>query len=160
MVAMTLSRTTRNTSSVRHFLNRNTLFAMWVAMSSRDDTEKLWKREGLSLKEKLDAYLDGYMMSFDMYPVCERHLFIRNDAYALLKDFFAVGEDVNKSLQKLLEASAEEFSDMGLEPDEIRRRRIEAAKRALTAIERTADQLKRASERANEADGGPRKTIK
>jgi hypothetical protein len=86
-----------------------------------------------------------------MYPICERHLFNRNDAYSLLKDFFAVGEDLNTELRKLLKAPDQEFSDTGLSLDEIRRRRIEIAKRTLAVLERTTGQIERASSsRGNE----------
>ena len=118
-----------------HLSELSALLGLCVRMMKKDDVKKLWEREELSIKDKLGAYLDGYMMSFDMYPVCERHLFIRNDAYALLRDFFAVGEDMNKAARRLLTASDEEFSETGVELNEIRKRRVEAAKRALAAIE-------------------------
>ncbi len=154
MVAITLSRKDRKPSRVRQLSYLSTVLALGMAMSRRDDIEKLWKREDLSLKEKLEAYLDGYMMSFDMYPVCERHLFARNDAHALLKDFFAVGQDVNKALQRLFETPDQEFSDTGLSPDDIRRRRIEVAKRTLAALERATTQIERAS------NGGTEKALR
>ena len=119
------------------------MLAYWVAMSRRDDIEKLWKREDLSFREKFEAYLDGYTMSFDMYPVCQRQLFMQNDAHALFRDFMAAGEDMNRAAQKLLNAPHEEFADVGLGPDEIRRRRIEAAKRTLAAIEHVRDRIGR-----------------
>jgi hypothetical protein len=136
MVALPLSHTNRNSSRVRQISNWSAFHTFWVAMSRRDDIEELWKREDLSFEGKLDAYLDGYMMSFDMYPVCQRQLFMRNDAYALWRDFMAIGEDMNKAAQKLLKAPDEEFAGAGMGPDDIRRRRIEAAKRTLAAIER------------------------
>lgn len=142
MVAMTLSHTIRKPSRIRQFSYCNMLLVLWMAMGRRDHIEKLWKREDLSLKDKVHTYLDGYMMSFDMYPVCERHLFIQNDAYALLKDFFAVGEDMNRATQKLLTAPDEEFAGSGISKDEVRRRRIEAAKLALAAIERAKSATK------------------
>jgi hypothetical protein len=143
MVAGALSQTSRSFASVGEFHPWKALLASWVAMSKRDDIEMLWAREDLSFREKFEAYLDGYTMTFDMYPVCQRQLFMRNDAYALMRDFMAVGEDMNRAAQKLLSAANEEFSNTGMGPDEIRRRRIEAAKRTLAAIERTRDQIRR-----------------
>lgn len=166
MVATILSRTNRKPSRVRQFSYGSGLLALWMAMSRREEIEKLWKREDLSsIKEKLEAYLDGYMMSFDMYPVCERHLFVRNDAYALYKDFFAIADDMNNAAQKLLTAPDQEFADTGMGLDEIRRRRIEAAKRALATIERAREEIKRiAGESGGSAsqatDGRSKETIK
>ncbi len=127
--------------SVNVFVPSSSAFlAVCALMSKEDDIRKLWARIDLPLEDKLTAYLDGYMMAFDMYPVCERHLFVRNDAYALLRDFYAVGADVTEAFQKVLNASDQEFADTGLGPDEIRRRKIEITKRALAAIERATSQ--------------------
>ncbi len=136
MVALALSRTNRSSSRVDKLPSWRTLFAYWVAMSRHDDIKKLWERDDLSTREKFDAYLEGYLMAFDPYPVCNRQLFSKNDLHALLLDFFAVGDDMNKAAQKLVSAPDSEFAKTGLSPDEIRRRRIEAAKRTLAAIER------------------------
>ena len=43
----------------------------------------------------LRDYLDGYVQSFDFYPVCTRHVFARNDAYALVVDFETIAEDLS-----------------------------------------------------------------
>lgn len=161
MVAGTLSQTNRSFASVSEFDPWRVLLAYGVAMSKNDDIEKLWAREDLSFREKFEAYLDGYTMSFDMYPVCQRQLFMRNDAHALMRDFMVVGEDMNRAAQKLLNAPNEEFSGTGMGPHEIRRRRIEAAKRTLAAIERTRNQIRRdVGSSPQEADRRPDETSK
>jgi hypothetical protein len=152
-------------SSSRWVAYWSALLTYWVAMSRRDFIEKLWKREELSLRQKFDAYLEGYMMAFDPYPVCRPNLFAQNDAYALWLDFFAVGEDMNKAARKLLTAPDEEFAKFagkasGVGQDGIRRRRIEAAKRTIAAIEQVRSRLERdagrdpeqAYQRARETD--------
>jgi hypothetical protein len=146
MVPRILSQTNRNLAASVHNFFPWRVLAYWIPMSRRDDIEKLWKREDLSIRGKFDAYLEGYMMAFDPYPVCKRQLYAKNDLYALLRDFFVIGEDMNKAAQKLLSASDSEFSEPGVGPDEIRRRRIEAAKRTLAAIERTRAKIAGSSE--------------
>jgi hypothetical protein len=107
---------------------------LWMLMSNEDLLKKLWVRDDLSPKAKFEAYLDGYLMAFDPYPICKRQLFCKNDLHALLLDFFAVGNDMNKATQAFIasESSAQDIAD-----DEARRRAIEAAVRTLAAIERT-----------------------
>jgi hypothetical protein len=87
-----------------------------------------------ALPERLDDYLDGYFLSFDFYPVCERHLYAKNDAYALLQDFWAVGNDLNSAVQTLIRRPEVTLKDSVVDSDDVRRRKIEAAKKAIEAI--------------------------
>lgn len=103
-------------------------------MSKRDDIKKLWERDELSPRQKFDAYLEGFALSFDFYPVCNRSVLAKNDAHALLEDFWAVSADVNRGVQEFLN-----------EPRDDKGREQRAAKRALEAIKRA--HAKRTNER-------------
>lgn len=89
--------------------------------------------------EKFWDYLDGYLFGFDLYPVCERHLFVKNDAYAILQDFWAVGAALNNSTQELIKSPEVVLREQTAD-DDIRRRKIKAAKSAIAAIRSAKEQ--------------------
>ncbi|MGO9173458.1 MAG: hypothetical protein ACLP7P_16055 [Rhodomicrobium sp.] len=125
----------RSLSAVHRFSDWSALqAALLVLMSRREDIKRLWERDELSVREKFEAYLEGYLMSFDFYPVCERHLFARNDIGAILQDFWAISADVNRGVQDLIE-SGRAAGDV-VDSDEAKQRRVEAARRAIEAIQR------------------------
>ena len=67
-----------------------------------------------SLQGRLRDYPCGYLLPFDFYPNCNRHLFARNDAYALAKDFWAVSREFNDSIRHLIESETlDKFTDHG-----------------------------------------------
>jgi len=111
------------------------LIVLLMASSKRKHNPDLLK-DPSTWEQRLNDYLDGYFMSLDMHPVCERHLFIRNDAYALLHDFWSVANDMNKATRDFVAAPDEGSADHKVAEDEIRQRRIKAAQKALSAIKR------------------------
>jgi len=119
---------------VRRSLYPNSLRGFFALMSKYSDIKKLWEREELTPQEKFEAYLEGYTMSFDFYPVCERHLFAKNDAYAIWRDFLMVSSEINRGVQELIDSPVLQGGSVG--NDDITRRKIEAARRALEAIQR------------------------
>jgi hypothetical protein len=90
--------------------------------------------ERVSPQRALSDYLDGYFNSFDFYPVCERHLFVRNDAFALWTDFMRIYDDLSQSTADLINHT-ERFVDADLlGTDELKAYQREAAKRALQRL--------------------------
>ena len=75
-------------------------------------------------------YLDGYFLSLDYYPVCTRHIFSRNDAFALWSDFLKISDDLSLAASSMI-STPERF--MNLESsisDELESRKRKAAIRA------------------------------
>ncbi|MGO9485383.1 MAG: hypothetical protein ACLPX9_12480 [Rhodomicrobium sp.] len=101
------------------------LLALWAIMSKREDIRKLWERDELTPNQKFDAYLEGLLLSFDFYPVCNRRFLTESDANSLLEDFWVVSADVNRGVKELLD-----------EPRNDQEREQRAARRALEAIRR------------------------
>jgi len=89
------------------------------------------------LESSFHDYLDGYFNSFDYYPVCTRHVFARNDAYALWIDFMKVAGDLSNATGEMI-TSPERFLALGsISGEELKKRKQQAAAKAL---ERTIEQ--------------------
>ena len=85
-------------------------------------------------EESLRDYLDGYFLASDFYPACTRHLFARNDAYALWNDFLKVAEDLSVATNSMV-GSPERFMNLeSLTSDELEARKRKAAIRAAEII--------------------------
>lgn len=125
-------------SALRNF------FGQIVLLMSDQSARKNAKRSKYdpSPAEKFWHYLDGYVFGFDLYPVCERQLFVKNDAYAILQDFWAVGSALNDATQELIE-SPEAVMREKTADDDIRRKKIKAAKSAIAAIRSAKEQRSR-----------------
>jgi hypothetical protein len=83
---------------------------------------------------KFRSYLDGYFLSFDFYPACERHLFIQNDAFALWSDFVRVASELSESTAKLI-SSPEKFAELTYQPNyDFERAKQEATRRAIERV--------------------------
>jgi hypothetical protein len=109
------------------------LTAIITAMTGkqREKSASLRRAWYADFDSKFRAYLDGYFLSFDFYPTCERHLFIRNDAYALWSDFMRVASEVSESSAKLI-SSPERFAELTYESNhDFQRARREATDRAI-----------------------------
>jgi hypothetical protein len=92
------------------------------------------------LENSFNDYLDGYFNSFDYYPVCTRHIFARNDAYALWTDFLKVAGDLSQASEVMI-SSPERFLALGsISGEELENRKREAAKKA---IEQAIEQAQR-----------------
>jgi hypothetical protein len=50
-------------------------------------------------RDAFAAYLEGYLMSFDLYPVCDSELYERDDAKALAGDLAAILGDLECAAQ-------------------------------------------------------------
>ena len=75
-------------------------------------------------------YLDGYFLSLDYYPVCTRHIFSRNDAFALWSDFLKISDDLSFAAGSMI-SSPERFMNLeSLASDELAARKRKAAARA------------------------------
>ena len=116
--------------------NRN-LIAILMAMFSWSKDSPIKSNE-VESENSFSDYLDGYFNSFDFYPVCTRHLYSQNDAYALWMDFVKVAEDHSTQTKKML-VSPEKFMSLGTmsgEELEIRKRKAatEAVKKAIGKI--------------------------
>jgi hypothetical protein len=111
-----------------------------ILMSSSRDTAKLIESDSKRSpwEEKLKDYLDGYFMSFDYYPICERHIFARNDAYALLTDFSRVAMDISNSTSKLVSSPESILGAEALESRDGKEIGREAARKALGEFLRSA----------------------
>ena len=87
-----------------------------------------------AISNALRDYLDGYFQSFDYYPVCTRHIYSRNDAYALWSDFLKVADDLSYSAGEMV-SSPERFLNLGsFSGDELARRKQQAATRSVEHI--------------------------
>lgn len=91
------------------------------------------------LESSFHDYLDGYFNSFDYYPVCTRHLFARNDAYALWVDFMKVADDLSNATGEMI-TSPERFLALGsISGEELEKRKQQAATKGLErAIEKAS----------------------
>lgn len=79
-------------------------------------------------------YLDGYFNSFDFYPTCSRHLFQRNDAFALWQDFLLVAGDLATSADQL-QANPENYLDLeGWTKEDVKTRKEEIAREIQSRI--------------------------
>ena len=75
-------------------------------------------------------YLDGYFNSFDYHPTCTRHIFSRNDAFALWSDFLKISDDLSFAAGSMI-SSPERFMNLeSLASDELAARKRKAAARA------------------------------
>lgn len=83
--------------------------------------------------EIFSDYLDGYLFGTDLYPICYKHLFAKNDAYALLKDFGAVGAALSKATQLYISSPHSDSATI----EDVRRRRVETARRAIESLLKT-----------------------
>ena len=103
------------------------LFQLLSAMFSwpKFNREKPKNKEDLA--DSFRNYLDGYFNSFDYYPVCTRHLFARNDAYALWSDFMKVTDDLSIATGEMI-TSPERFLALGsISGEELEKRKQQAA---------------------------------
>jgi hypothetical protein len=97
----------------------------------------IWSRPGKSeaprdLGDRFHEFLDGYFNSFDYYPVCTRHVFARNDAYALWSDFLKVAGDVSQATEHLV-ISPERFLELGaISDDDLEKLKKQAAKKGIS----------------------------
>ncbi len=83
------------------------------------------------LENALRDYLDGYFNSFDYYPVCTRHVFLRNDAFALWSDFMKVADDLSHATEEMI-ISPERFLALGaMSGEELEKRKREAAEKGI-----------------------------
>lgn len=120
----------------KHLTFRNKFRRLIVLLMAKRKRNLELRKDPSKWEQQLNDYLDGYFMSLDIYPVCERHLFIKNDAYALLRDFWLVANDMNRAAHDFVAAPDEELAEPKVAEDEIRQRRIKAAQQALAAIRR------------------------
>ena len=91
------------------------------------------------LESSFHDYLDGYFNSFDYYPVCTRHVFARNDAYALWADFMKVAGDLSNATGEMI-TSPERFLALGsISGEELEKKKQQAATKGLErAIEQAS----------------------
>ena len=83
------------------------------------------------VENQFQDYLDGYFNSFDYYPVCTRHVFAKNDAYALWSDFMKIAADTSRSSEALV-LSPERFLKLGaISSDELKKRKSKAAEESI-----------------------------
>jgi hypothetical protein len=79
-------------------------------------------------------YLDEYFNSFDYYPVCSRHLFQKNDAYALWLDFLLVAGDVGTSANRLYENPENYLNLEGWTKEDVKTRKEQIAREIQSRI--------------------------
>ena len=102
-----------------------------------------WSRPGKSetprdVGDQFQDFLDGYFNSFDYYPACTRHVFARNDAYALWSDFLKIAGDVSQATEQLV-MSPERFMELGaISDDDLEKLKKQAAKEGIRQAIRQA----------------------
>ena len=140
MAAVAANTCARDKRSGRLYLWVAGLFGLLASvMYPRDRLDRLRGRaSGGDPSAEFQAYLDGYFNAFDLYPVCERHMFAKNDVYALLRDFWAVGNDLTSATLRALVSPARELTVDGRSRDELARRKTTAAQEAVRAIEESS----------------------
>jgi hypothetical protein len=106
-------------------------FLIW-SKPTKDDPAR-------DLENRFKDYLDGYFHSFDYYPVCTRHVFARNDAFALWSDFMKIAGDVAQASEYLVVAP-ERYMELGaISDEELEKRKRRAAE---AALRRAIEQVK------------------
>ncbi len=121
-------------------------FIVFMSKVKNDDKSSPAK-DPSTWEERFRDYLDGYFLSFDFYPVCERHLFVKNDAYALLRDFWAIGVDLNKATKEFIASPEKVLAGSSVDADDLKRRKVQTAQKAIEAI--LNERSKRADEDAD-----------
>jgi hypothetical protein len=79
-------------------------------------------------------YLDGYFNSFDFYPTCTRHVFQRNDAFALWQDFLLVADDLATSADRLQANPKSYFNLEGWSEEDVKTRKEQIAREIQSRI--------------------------
>lgn len=113
------------------------LMGIVSAMSKSEDNQRKKTHNYPSPSERFSDFLDGYICGFDMYPVCGRQVYINREPHALLKAFWAVGSALNASTQEIIINPKTSANSSLTSEDEIRKRRIETARKAIEAIRQT-----------------------
>lgn len=107
----------------------------WMLKLAMDSLKAI---KNLSPKEKspdefssaFRDYLDGYFFSLDYYPVCTRHIFSRNDVFALWSDFLEISDDLSLATSSMI-SSPERFMNLeSISSDDLESRKRKAATRA------------------------------
>lgn len=118
----------------------NFLFNLFSIMFSWPKSHRMKPERQEDLEDSFRDYLDGYFNSFDYYPVCTRHIFARNDAYALWSDFMKVADDLSHATGEMI-TSPERFLALGsISGEELEKRKQQAAQKG---IEQAIEQAQR-----------------
>jgi hypothetical protein len=97
------------------------------AMASSDEGVR-------SDSEAFSDYLDSYFNSFDFYPACSRHVFQRNDAFALWQDFLLVTGDLSTAADRM-QANPEKFLNLkGWMEEDVKTRKEQIAREIRSRI--------------------------
>ena len=118
-----LSRHIQDVLPFRKWLN----FIVLYSESARVET-------GSYSARNFSDYLDGYFNSFDFYPTCTRHVFQRNDAFALWQDFLLVAGDLATSADRL-QANPENYLNLeGWTKENVKARKEQIAREIQSRI--------------------------
>jgi hypothetical protein len=90
--------------------------------------------DGCEMAAEFDDFLDAYFNSADLYPVSDRSRFVRNDAYALSRDFAKLRLDgfrAEAALHRRLKPESEPQTELKRHQRAVRKILKQAAERRL-----------------------------